>query len=154
MSCNAELTYRYDLESIAEHLKWVKSHSLLGALKRFRNTDKGTPLTKEQFKNQLTTHRWCAIIVAHWRYLVNEKALTRMTYAIFSKSRKSWMRRNGTFSSTFAHARLFTGKGHAKNSVQFKKYIRLNENDLLIVPIKMEVDEKELFIRMLSNKTD
>ncbi len=85
---------------------------------------------------------------------MNEKALTRMTYAIFSKTQKAWMRKNGTFSPTFAHARLFTGKGHAKNSVQFRKDIRLNVNDLLIIPIKIEVDEKDVFIRMLSNKTD
>ncbi len=47
----------YDLAVIAEHLRWVKSHSLLGALKRFRNTDKGTPLTKEQFEKQLMLER-------------------------------------------------------------------------------------------------
>lgn len=84
---------------------------------------------------------------------MEDKHLQRITFAVFSKSKKSWMRKNGDFSPTFAHARLFTGRGHAKNSKQFRADVRRGDNDLLIIPIKIEVDDKELFMRVLSNKS-
>lgn len=85
---------------------------------------------------------------------MNNEHLKRVSYAIYSKSKKGWLRNSGQFSKDFSHARLFTGKGHAKNSLQWRRDIVRGTNDLLVVPITIEVDDKELFMRVIANKSE
>lgn len=84
---------------------------------------------------------------------MNNDKLSRITYAVFNKTKKAWLRKNGTYSPDFSHARLFTGGGHAKNSKQYRQDVRAGTNELLIIPIKIEVSDKELFARVLANKS-
>jgi len=85
---------------------------------------------------------------------MNNEHLKRVSYAIYSKSNKGWVRKHGQYSKDFSHARLFTGKNHAKSTAQWRLDVVRGTNDLLIIPITIEVDDKDLFMRIIANKSE